>query len=290
MAVMLKPLMEWAKLEVHAGAAFLQWFVKDMWWAAVLAAVLAAVGFEGGTGGMWGLVQVMWMIRIMKLPLEMWRWVQTDLYDCLGGCLEKLSYMERRLMKDNYGTGDICRILGQDMEGYNEVCGNRRWLQRRMRDHFEAWMKVGSGLGDTTKKGFLKSLWSMVCSEVQLRFCRDIVGARAHAVENGVQRKPEKVAKEMKTLENLKVTWCDFWQPLQDKQWTEMETSEASHFLEMCLQSQLCERKEELHEYAGKALTEKDMKALFEGMPDLVKCWVEKAGSSDSLHEDSKNK
>jgi hypothetical protein len=269
------------KEEFEAGWQFVKFILRELWWAAVLAAVFYYC--EGGTGGAKDIVKATFMIRFLKIPFEVLHIMKYDMQHYLQGILEKLSYVERRLMRENYGTGDATRQLGQDMEAYEPFFGNRRWLQRRLRSHFEDWMKAA----DTTFTGMqgtirqrLKMIWSMVCSEVQLRACRDIVASRANAAENGVQQKGEKVAKQMKILANLKIGWCTFWKPVKEQDWHDMENLVPEHYLELCLQSQLVERKEELQEIADNAKTDADKEALFVGMPDLVKSFVKMSGSS----------
>ena len=62
---------EWAAVQVN-----LYWLVKDLWWAVLLAAGMDY--FEGGTGGIREIVKTSFMIRLMVLPLNMYRWLQTD--------------------------------------------------------------------------------------------------------------------------------------------------------------------------------------------------------------------
>ena len=154
-----------------------------------------------------------------------------------------------------------------------------------MRAHFEGYMNAAQMFGKDRNGGFLKNVWSMVCSEVQLRFCRDVVAGRLMSVESGEKQAPEKIAKDVKLLGNLKIQWCGFWSPLNEESWNEMAQLEGceSHFLEMCLVDQLLERKVELQEMADKAKDEEQKTVLFENMPDLVWSWLQKkSGSSGS--------
>ena len=96
MAWSLQPLLEWMDDEWDSAQVKLKWLVKDMWWAAVLAAVICY--FEGGTGGMRQFVKTMFMIRLMKLPLDMWMWLQTDVLHWMNRVMEKVNYIERRQM------------------------------------------------------------------------------------------------------------------------------------------------------------------------------------------------
>ena len=95
MAWSLKPLLEWLDDELDAALVKLQWLVKDMW-AAVLAAGIHY--FEGSTGDIMQFVKVMFTIRLLKLPLDMWMWLQTDGVQWMKQLNEKATWLERRVM------------------------------------------------------------------------------------------------------------------------------------------------------------------------------------------------
>ena len=109
MAWSLKPLLEWLDDELDAALVKLQWLVKDMWWAAVLAAGIHY--FEGSTGDIMQFVKVMFTIRLLKLPLDMWMWLQTDVLHWMNRVMEKVNYIERRQMM----LDGLKSINGHDM-------------------------------------------------------------------------------------------------------------------------------------------------------------------------------
>jgi hypothetical protein len=198
----------------------------------------------------------------------------------MQGQLEKLNFMERRMMKQSYGTADICRQVCGDIGSYEAKQENRMWLCRRMRDHFEGWMKANEGLGDSEKMK-LKKIWSLVCTEVMLRACRDIVAARSYHMEAGETMEPSKQVEHCRMLENLQISWCTFWCCVQEGAgWEDVENLVCSHYVEVCLQDQLVERKEELKDYAANVKKPCSLDVLFAGMPALVWSFVQKPGSS----------
>ena len=265
--------------ETRGAAHVLKFAMQEFWWAAVLAAGMQLLG--GGTGGVKGFAETMFFLRALKFPLELLQILKYDFQHYMQGCFEKLRYMERRQMCQGYGSGDICRIMRQDIEAYEATCGNRRWLQRRMRDHFEAWMKANEGLGDHMKER-LRKIWSLVCTEVLLRACRDIAAERSACPEDGEQLKQDgEHKKRTRILKNLQIEWCEFWSPVKVEDWSDVEDMICQHYVEICLQSQLKERMEEFQEYAAKAGDAGNVDYVFMGMPELVKSFVRSSCSSE---------
>ena len=166
----------WVQGEMRGAKQFLAFALQDTWWAAVLAAGMQLLG--GGTGGVKGFAETMFFLRALKFPEELLQILKYDFQYYMQACFEKLRYMERRQMRQGFGSGEICRIMGQEIEAYEATYENRRWLQRRMRDHFDAWMKANEGLGDHMKER-LRKIWSLVCTEVLPRACRDIAAERS---------------------------------------------------------------------------------------------------------------
>ena len=108
------------------------------------------------------------------------------------------------------------------------------------------------------------------------------MAGRWNALEAEEKQKPERIAKDVKILHNLKISWCSFWNPITAEGWNELEQWEEvpNHFLEMCLLDQLKERQTEFKEFAEKAYSEEHKEILFDGMPEIVKKWLEKTASS----------
>ena len=63
------------------------------------------------------------------------------------GILEKNNYMERRLMRLQYSHADATGQLAQEVEEFEEARSSKLWLERRLRDHYEACLKSGSRAG-----------------------------------------------------------------------------------------------------------------------------------------------
>jgi len=263
------------KGEMERAAVFLKFMVKELWVAAAVAGVLQ---LARGSGGMLEFVKGMLMVKAVVLPLQVWKWLQQDFQPTLEALLEKSCYMERRLMKAEMHGGDICRQVSQDVCSYEESCGNQLWLQRRLRDHYEAWMKANGGIADLKKK--LVCLWSMVCTEVLLRNCRDIVAKRWSFMEAGETMPQEKFSKHLKILRNLAIDFSSFWSPMDEEAWGHLEALEPEHYMETCLKSQLLERKLELVEYFQKAGDYVSIERMLVGMPELVKSFWQASQSS----------
>ena len=264
------------KAELEAFVALLFFAAREM---ALVAALAGVMQYAVGSGGLLEFVKGMLILKAVILPLQVWRWLNQDFYETLWSLLEKSAYMEKRLMKSEMHAGDICRQISQDMEAYEDYFGNRLWISRRLREHYEAWMKASGGLGGSSMTKRLANLWSMVCTEVLLRNCRDIVGKRWSCHEGGKAMAPERQKQHMKILKNLTMEFCSFWSPLDKEGWGFVEALEPEHYMETCLKSQLLERKIELQDYAEK-VGDVVKETLFVGMPELVKSFMEKSQSS----------
>ena len=192
--------------------------------------------------------------------------------------------MEKRQMKENYSSGDTTRQVRADVEAYDSKQNNPKWLKRRLRAHFEDWMKANEGLADHSKKT-LKEIWSLVCTEVQLRSCRDVAASRAARAEKGKATTVQVQQKEMWILENLQIQVGGmFWSPLKKDEWQDiMGMSGEQHYVEICLGDQLMEREEELKAFASEANNATEMETIFAGMPELVKSFIQSSGSSSGL-------
>ena len=222
-------------------------------------------------------------------------------YEALKTIAEKCMYMERRLMQLNGRPADASRLVMQDMEAFcMKLAGEKNagvmWLTRRLREHFSNWC--------SKQDAACTGLWSLVCSEVQLRYCRDCLAERHAAImqkgleiqQNGLQVIEESYifavkmasAHQVKVLQNLCRT-VEFWTPLQPEEF-EAETLEAwvdasSPWLEKVMKSQLLERKEELmnmfQEIFGEAGMEKMQSDggewLCGDMPQICSVWKQMA-------------
>ena len=71
----------------------------------------------------------------------------------------------------------LARLLDADMEAFDEERGVKTWLERRLRAQFEAYFKSNAVTSES-----IQSLWSLICTEVVLRKCRDYLMERVHWV------------------------------------------------------------------------------------------------------------
>ena len=227
---------------------------------------------------------------------------------------EKCDHLERRTMKAGTGFGDLSRIVGNDLKNYDKTLGGVIWLERCCRSHFEGWSK-----GQT---GSVWLQWTLICSEVCFRECRDFLVGRIAKVEAllktgaGLQLCIQGCAlvasQEGQIMENLQLTSVKFWQPiLQIEEWTSMEYNHAQvtseNAVEIVMWHQLLERRTEMKTMMS------DMMKKFEDndglpwltmdMPDVVDGWRKevqeehqaangegKAGSSKKDWEESGDK
>ena len=81
MASTVKAVKEWMQEEFYGAQAMLQFFLKEIWWAAVLA--VGMYYFGEGTGGVKEIVKTMFMVRFLKMPFEILQFVKTDLSEYL---------------------------------------------------------------------------------------------------------------------------------------------------------------------------------------------------------------
>ena len=112
--------------EMRGAAHVLKFAMQEMWWAAVLAAGMQLLG--RGTGGVKQFVQTTFLVRALKFPLELLQILKHDFQHYMQAIFEKLSYTEKRQMRQGFGSAEICRIVAQEIEAYEDKCENCRWL------------------------------------------------------------------------------------------------------------------------------------------------------------------
>ena len=273
---------KFVKAEAAGAVKMLKHLSLQLYWSAILAVFLQYS--EGTLGDIKGFAGYTVGLRLLKMPFELQLSLKSDVLWYLKEILTKLNCMEKRQMKENYSSGDTTRQVRSDVEAYDPKQENPRWLKRRLRSHFEDWMKANEGLADHSKKT-LKEIWSLVCTEVQLRSCRDIAASRAARIKSGEDTTAEEQKWEMWTLENLQIQVGGvFWRPLQKHEWQDiLDMSGEQHYLEISLGDQLVEREEELKAFSSAAKNTTEMETIFAGMPELVKSFIESSGSSSGM-------
>ena len=285
---------EWKKVK-----EFVKMLVKEMRACVVLAVVVVAIaGTEEGDDVKMLLLKILkysYMMKLAVLPLQLWNWLGYMQYYYLGGILQKCNYMERRLMNMQCNDGDICRQVQADMVEYDEdKKGTPRWMCRRLRKHYGEWMKAtGAGPVAGRLQDGVNPLWSWVCTEVQLRYCRDVIAARWTCMEKKSEMSEKTKAEHERVLKNMQMEAIEFWMPLTTDEWREMEAMQPGQFMEKTLQSQLVERMQELQKYADDARN--DMKEpgvklqkLLAGMPNLAASFMQSSGSASEAVEPKK--
>ncbi len=158
-----------------------------------------------------------------------------------------------------------------------------------MRTHFEAFMyaqRDESGLMPSmippwkVGAGDAEMIWSLICTEVLLRSCRDIVAFRSQPLKPGRPVDQATVEKNLKILANLKINWCEFFKPIGEEAWEQMKMLESNSSLEKCLKRQILEREEELVQFYCSEVSAERAEEWFAGMPQLVQKFVKSSGSA----------
>ena len=168
---------------------------------------------------------------------------------------------------------DFIRQVKSFLENYEPQLENKNWLKRRMRFLLETFTQEHSDAAalDTIW------IWRLICTEVLLRACRDIVAFRSQALNPGVPLDPATVENNVKILANLQITWCDVFKPLGVEAWEQLEMTAPNSSLERYLKRQLLRREVELVRFAERGgLQTSSVRAAewFAGMPQLVQHFV----------------
>ena len=295
----------WSWLKYLKGeASYLKRYTQDLskyavmqtWWS--LAAVILwrihmklPVGSWESFGDM--LVQMM-LLKGAVAMLQVMKKMQA-MYEQMKKIVEKTTYIEMRLMEMGGNIGDKSRHLDADMEAFDADLGEKTWLERRLRSHFEAYFKANA----VTSGGIIMPLWRLICTEVVLRKCRDYLMERVSFVVDGeatanwkklkehLRVMKEKVKqfqlKRCRHLKNFQMTQLQFWSPLPNLveiEMVEVGELQVSNFLEFVLHSQILERKIEICKYLKQILDLETMTELKDNctwltddMPGMVKEW-----------------
>ena len=160
--------------------------------------------------------------------------------EALQSVLEKVTYVEHRLDTLGGRLGDTTRHLQQDFGAFREEASSMRWLQRRIRSHFEAWSAAAMKTGSCSVVA-----WNLTCLETKLRSCRDIVMERMELLEDCSPEALEHKLGLDRFLQNLNIQGLKFWTPMSIE---DMKVMEPKSALEDVLQDQCLERAQEMQE------------------------------------------
>ena len=143
-----------------------------------------------------------------------------------------------------------------------------------MRAHFEAFIHANREVGAVGAD----MIWSLICTEVLLRSCRDIVAFRSEPLKPGEPVNQATVENNLKILANLKINWCEFFKPIGEEAWEQLKMLESNSSLEKCLKSQILEREEELVQFSCSEVSAERPEEWFAGMPQQK--FVKSSGSA----------
>ena len=96
--------------EAHGAVKMLKHLVLQLYWSAILAVVLQYS--EGTLGDIKGFAAYTVGLRLLKFPFELQITCKSEVLLYLHEILQKLSYVEKRQMKETYSSG-VTTIIGK---------------------------------------------------------------------------------------------------------------------------------------------------------------------------------
>ena len=228
---------------------------------------------------LWLIFAMFAAIVFLKITMDLLCYLKYELNYYLQALLKSHGEMERFLRQATYSSADICRAMRRDIEEYEDSDESSLGekivkFKRRMRDHFEAWMKSREVICCHSIQQRVTFVWSIVCSQVMLQSCTDIVASRALALHSKKPLEPQKVEKDNKILQNVQINWCRFWIPLHIS-WRSVENLKCDNFMLMVLQNDLLDMRDMIVFQAGKLQSNEEFDKIFAGMPILVQTILE---------------
>ena len=262
---------DYMKHNMEDAMCSIWWLVQELWaFVALAAAAVWYTGVAGGqdpggkctadghgaTGGYGvpGAPEVVWTMQLAiaaKLVIcimNIVNYLQGENMECMNKLVEKSTYMERRLMKLGGNEEDVTRMVANEMRDYDGEKGVDMWLVRRLRAHCSAWTRAIKVEAELEMK-----LWYLACTEVQLRWCRDIVLKFVQYEKDGASVPEEKVARWKRIAANMQLK-VEYWYPLSWSKWNtevQAEMQETAPVVQQSLLSQLKERGMELGQLAA---------------------------------------
>ncbi len=250
---------DWVELSVILEGWYL---VQDMFRCVAFAAVVVwysgvaggqdpggqcTAGGHGATGccGVPGAPGVLWTMllaiaaKLMLCSMKMCRNHEEQTMECLRKLVYNSNQMEYILRYTAGSQEEIIRTVGKEMKEYD----GHLPLVDSLRDHCSAWARANH-----VDSNLEMRLWRLTCTEVQLRWCRDVVQrfleyeALGEPIPVGVQIDWRRAAANMQ----LQV---ECWSPLSWVQWgTEVQgqLQDWAPVLQQVLVNQLKERAMEL--------------------------------------------
>ena len=227
---------------------------------------------------LWLVFAMLAAIVFLKITMEMLWYLQYELNYYLQALLKSFGEIERLLRQATYSSAEICRAMRRDIEEFDsesEVAESMRVkLRRSMRYHFEAWMQSKDVICCQSIQQRVTLVWSLVCSQVMLQSCTDIVVSRALALHSKKPLELQKVEKDNKIQQNVKIKWCRFWNPLHGS-WRSVENLKCDNSMLLLLQNDLLDMRDMIVFQANKLQSNEEFDQIFAGMPALVQSVLE---------------
>ena len=154
-------------------------------------------------------------LKIGVVQMQM-LFTQQRLLKCEEKSLAKLSYMEKRQSRKH--AEDRTRHTANSLKTYDSSIGDKIYLERDLRSSFEVIMEkvppMQVSSDGALDVGYL-GLWSLHCTEVLLRGCRDILVSRLQLIadclaDSGVKLMKSERMKQWKYVEDQKMKKMEF--------------------------------------------------------------------------------
>jgi len=218
-------------------------------------------------------MQSFWWIWICALSAVVYflkDWLE-ETYDRMERLRLRLDIMEKAMGEVEGDIVTICRNMSRDIEDHD---GNEMKLKMNMSRHFESAMKTHPGVANSQSRAKWELFWTMICSEVSLQSCTQIMDSRALLVLMKKPVEPKTMEKEAKILQNLNIRWARFWTPF-GLGWHDMQAMNFENVMFYSLQSRLLELRDKVVQHALNMQNEEEYDQLLAGMPLLVETILE---------------
>ncbi len=189
-----------------------------------------------------------------------------ETYDRMKGLRDRLDIMEKAIGEVEGDMVTICRNMRRDIEEHH---GDEMKLKMKMARHFESAMKTHQGVVNSQSRAKWELFWTMMCSEVLLQSCMQIMDCRALRLLVKQPGEAKTMEEEAKVLQNLKIAWARFWTPFEDR-WRHMQAMDCENVVLYSMQSRLLVMRDRVVQHALNMQNQEEYEQLFAGMPVLV--------------------
>jgi hypothetical protein len=211
------------------------------------------------------LMQWMW-ICALTANVYFLKHVLEETQDRMEMLRGRIVIIETRRGECEDGLAQICSNMQADIEAYD---GDETDMKRRMRGHFEMAMKTKEGEAMSSRMQQWELFWGLVCSEVCLKICTQIAKSRMLTVLMLKAVEHETLMKETKTLQTLKMHFCQHWIPF-GAAWRAMNGHVSDSIVVHILKFRIKEMQYEIVQCAFQVKNQMQFDLVFAGMPLLV--------------------